>query len=224
MDPDEFVDRYPTLYHMAEQAAWPSIQRHGLLSTAAIVDLFEPSPSVRDAVLSQIRHSSIVLRRDELDDVTIRDQLPLKFLDACLKEGVSRQDFLDALDGRVFFWLTEQRLQRLLNARANRGRRHLILFIDTRALLAAYTTKIELAPYNTGSAHVPNAPKRGPDVFTSLSDYPFALWHRKRGRKGEDVVELTVRDSVPDVVTFIQRAELRDNTGETVTVVARSSQ
>jgi hypothetical protein len=218
VDPDEFVEGYPTLYHMAEQAAWPSIQRHGLLSTAAIVDLFDPSPSVRDAVLSQVRDSSITLRRDGLDDVTIRDQLPLRFLDACLQEGVSRQDFLDALNGRVFFWLTEQRLQRLLNAKAYRGRRHLILSIDTRALLAAYATKIELAPYNTGSAHVPNAPNRGPDVFTSLSDYPFAFWRGKRGRKGEHVVELTVRYSVPDVVAFIQRAELRDNTGETVKV------
>ncbi|WP_205873517.1 DUF7002 family protein [Mycobacterium camsae] len=218
MDPDEFVDRYPTLYHMAEQAAWPSIQRHGLLSTAAIVDLFDPSPGVRDAVLSQVRDSSITLRRDGLDEVTIRDQLPLKFLDACLQEGVSRQDFLDALNGRVFFWLTEQRLQRLLNAKAYRGRRHLILSIDTRALLAKYATEIELAPYNTGSAHVPNAPNRGPGVFTSLSDYPFAFWRVKRGRKGEHVVELTVRYSVPDVIAFIQRAELRDNTGETVKV------
>jgi hypothetical protein len=34
------------------------------------------------------------------------------------------QDFLDALNGRVFFWLSMKRLQTLLNARAYRDRRH----------------------------------------------------------------------------------------------------
>ncbi|MDP7724193.1 hypothetical protein [Mycobacterium sp. TY814] len=209
MTPEEFVSRYPTLYHMAEEGAWPSIQRHSLLSTAAIVDLFQPTAGVRDAILSEVRRSSIILRRDGFDDVTVRDQLPLKFLDACLKEGVSRQAFLDALNGRVYFWVAEERLERLLNARAYRGRRHLILSIDTRELLAAYAPQVDLAPYNTGSAHVPNAPKRGPDVFTPLADYPFEFWRQERGRGGEPVVELTVRYAVPDILKFTQRAELR---------------
>ena len=70
--------------------------------------------SIGQAVSKEVRRSSITLRRDGLDAITIRDQLPLKFLDECLEEGVARQDFLDALNGRVFFWLAEERLQRLL--------------------------------------------------------------------------------------------------------------
>jgi hypothetical protein len=91
--------------------------------------------SIGQAVSKEVRRSSITLRRDGLDAITIRDQLPLKFLDECLEEGVARQDFLDAPNGRVFFWLAEERLQRLLNARAYRSRPHLIMQIDTGSLL-----------------------------------------------------------------------------------------
>jgi len=67
--------------------------------------------SIGQAVSKEVRRSSITLRRDGLDAIAIRDQLPLKFLDECLEEGVATQDFLDALNGRVFR-LAEERLQR----------------------------------------------------------------------------------------------------------------
>ncbi len=37
---DQFVARYPKLYHMAECGSWPSIKRHGLLTTSALIQLF----------------------------------------------------------------------------------------------------------------------------------------------------------------------------------------
>lgn len=209
MDAQEFAIQYPTVYHMADEAAWPSIQKYGLLSTSAIVDLYRPEPSLRAAILSDARRRCITLGSEELGVMTIRDQLPLKFLDACLDEGVARQDFLDALNGRVFFWLTMKRLRRLLNARANRNRRHLVLHIDTAKLLKSYSALAELAPYNTGSAHVPNVPKRGPGVFLALDEYPFEEWRRKRGKSGEPVIELTIPHAVPDIVTFVRKVELR---------------
>ena len=35
----DFLDLHPRLYHMTSDGVWPSIQRHGLLSTSAILDL-----------------------------------------------------------------------------------------------------------------------------------------------------------------------------------------
>ncbi len=35
----EFLDLHPRLYHMAADGTWPSIQRYGLLSTSAVLDL-----------------------------------------------------------------------------------------------------------------------------------------------------------------------------------------
>lgn len=209
MDAQQFAAKYPTLYHMADETAWPSIQKHGLLSTRAMVDLYEPEPAIRAAILSEVRCSCITLESDVLGTMTVRDQLPLKFLDECLEDGVTRQDFLCALNGRVFFWLSIDRLQTLLNARAYRNRRHTVMHVDTAALLEVYGAETQLAPYNTGSAHVPTVPKRGPDVFTSLEKYPFDEWRRKRGRSREPVVELTIPYAVPDIAKFVRKVQLR---------------
>jgi hypothetical protein len=52
--------------------------------------------------------------------------------------------------------------------------------------------------------HVPNAPKRGPDVFT---DYPYEDWARRRGRSGEPIVELTIDYAVLDISSYVIHAE-----------------
>ncbi|MHA7663717.1 DUF7002 family protein [Mycolicibacterium sp. HS_4_1] len=218
MDARRFAERYPVLYHMADEASWPSIQRHGLLSTQAIVDLYQPDPGTTAAILSQVRRTSITLDDDRYGAITVRDQLPLKFLDECLHLGVTAQQYLDALNSRVYFWVSRARLETLLTARAYRDRRHLVLHVDTAALLDVHGSSVELAPYNTGSAHVPNVPKRGPGVFVPLADYPFDEWRRKRGPSGEAVVELTVPYAVPDVVAFIQRVELRHGDAPAIAV------
>ena len=79
--------------------------------------------------------------------------------------------------------------------------------VDTAALVSAYPSRVQLAPYNTGSMHFPNAPRRGPDVFTDLADYPYELWLAKRGRSGEPVVELTISYAIPDVARFVTKVE-----------------
>lgn len=52
---------------------------------------------------------------------------------------------------------------------------------------------VRLTPYHTGSTQVPAAPKRGPDIFTDLADYPYDEWAAKRGRNREPVVELILQ-------------------------------
>jgi hypothetical protein len=41
VDVDEFCERYPRLWHLADADAWPGIQRHGLLTTSQLLDRFE---------------------------------------------------------------------------------------------------------------------------------------------------------------------------------------
>jgi hypothetical protein len=192
---------------MAEDGTWPSIRRKGLLSTQAIVDLYEPDDATRARILSEVRTDKITLSSEALGDMTIRDQRPAKFLTACMNNGVSPQDYLAALNGRVFFWLQLSRLTGLLNARLYRHSRHTVLHVDTARLLEAYGSRVQLAPYNTGSMHVPNAPKRGPDVFTDLGDYPYDEWLAKRGGSTEPVVELTIPYAVPDIANFVTKVE-----------------
>jgi len=50
MDVSELIERYPRLYHATHMDAWPGIAAHGLLSTSALLDLFEIHGSRRFAI------------------------------------------------------------------------------------------------------------------------------------------------------------------------------
>jgi hypothetical protein len=207
VDAAQLVSLHPILLHMAEDGSWPSIRDRGLLSTQAIVDLYQPDDETRASILRTVRRNKIILTSAALGDITIRDQRPAKFLEACMHDGVDPQDYLDALNGRVFFWLSLHRLKALLGARAYRNVGQTVLYVDTASLIQAHADHIQLAPYNTGSMHVPGAPRRGPDIFADLADYPYDQWVAKRGRSGDHIVELTVPYAIPDIASFVLRAE-----------------
>lgn len=162
-----------------------------------------------------MRRTSVPLQRDGLPDALVRDQRPLKFIEQCLVPGVTLQEYLDALNGRVFFWVSPERLSRLMGATAYKKYPQTVLEIDTATLLAAHP-HVDLAPYNTGSVHVPNMPARGPATFVRLEDYPYEQMVKKRG-SSDAVVELTVpyaAPSVADAVVKVQRWEQGEPTSQ----------
>lgn len=195
------------LFHMAGEGSWPSICEHGLLSTKALLDLFNPPMRIRDLILNGVRRKSVDLERRDLGRVTVRDQRPLKFLGACLSGGTTEQEFLDLLNGRVFFWLSLQRLQTLLSASLYRDTPQTVLQFNTAEVLDRYGDRVQLAPYNTGSVQYRNSPMRGRDVFRSVEDFPFDDWQVRRGRTRDAVVELTILNAVPDAGALAIRVE-----------------
>lgn len=90
MDTDEFIARYPSLLHLAHLSSWPSIQRHGLLSTQQIVQRWAVDPGRADTLLSQRRPEPMVLEHAELGRAVLRDQHPLseERLAPALTEGM----------------------------------------------------------------------------------------------------------------------------------------
>lgn len=207
VDAAQLASLHPVLFHMAEDGSWPSIRDRGLLSTQAIVDLYQPDDGTRANILRTVRRNKITLTSAAIGNITIRDQRPAKFLAACMHDEVDPQDYLDTLNSRVFFWVSLKRLKALLCARAYRNLRQTVLYVDTASLLQAYAGRTQLAPYNTGSMHVPGAPRRGPDIFTDLADYPYDQWVDKRGKSGDHIVELTVPYAIPDIAAFVTKAE-----------------
>ncbi|MBY8888984.1 hypothetical protein K7472_29675 [Streptomyces sp. PTM05] len=203
MDIDELVGRYPRLYHLAEAGAARSITAHGLLTAERIVSTSALTADEQAAVLGSPRPRRLTVPHPVLGDVALRDQTPLRphILDRVLLD-MSAQEWLAALNERVFLWLHPQRLDQLLKARRNRGRPHDVLVLDTAGLVAAHGDRIRLSAINSGATLYPNAPVRGTRTFQTIAGYPFA--ERLRGRTPWTViVELAVLDGIPDIATYV---------------------
>jgi hypothetical protein len=190
---------------MAEPGSWPSIEKHGLLSTSALLDLFEVRGAARKAIESCHRPHSVTLEHPRYGTAVIRDQKPMSegALRKCLVGGLQPADWYRLLNRHVFFWLSRERLDRLLGARAYRSQRHTILEVDTAPLIAERAELVMLTPINTGST-IFKPQKRGPETFLSISRYPYESWRKKRGPKNA-VVELAVASGVPNIRKFVVR-------------------
>ena len=199
---DLLVDRSPQLYHMAEAGSWMSIAEHGLLSTAALLDLFEVDGSLRDEIEAKKRPESVEIRHPSYGSAWIRDNKPIN--ETVLRRtlvGISEADWYRTLNRRVFFWLSENRLARLRNAPPYRDRKHDILVVDTARLLELQQPAVELAHLNTGAVHPSANYPRGAGTFRRIAEYPWQ--ERLHVAPGEPVVELTVLHSVPRIAEII---------------------
>ncbi|MGY4167528.1 DUF7002 family protein [Bradyrhizobium sp. USDA 4529] len=208
MKEEDLLRNYPRLWHMAEDGSWESIQKHGLLSTTSLLDLYELKGEPRIALESARRPDSVVISSDGLPHATVRDQKPMtaSALEKCLTDGTTPKEWFETLNARVFFWLSKKRLRKLLGARAYRDRPQTVLTLDTAGVLKAHRDRIKLSPINSG-ATIYNPAKRGLATFQSVSDFPFA--ERRKSRSLHDaVVELTVLDGVRDVMDHVIAAHM----------------
>lgn len=207
VDPEVLISRFPYLYHMAECGSWPSIRKHGLLSTSALLDLFEIKEGERDAIESELRLTNIAVQHTKLGRAVIRDQCPMSIsgLGRCLADGISPGQWLRTLNGRVFFWVSEKRLLRLLGASNYAAHEHDVLILDTRLLMRDYLQKIELCAMNSGATK-PYPWPRGMHTFLPVEKYPWDHWVEKRGKRGETVVELTLAGGVLNVERYLVEA------------------
>ncbi|MCK8780777.1 hypothetical protein M0654_12355 [Rhizobium sp. NTR19] len=202
MTEEELIATYPRLYHMAHDGAWPAIKQHGLLSASALLDLYGIDGQRRFALESQRRPESVELQRNGLMGAVIRDQKPMRdhLLARCLQDGLTPRDWYQILNSRSFFWLSPERIWRLLRARAYRRQPQTVLTIDTAGLVAAHRERIWLAPINSGSTLF-NPQPRGNNTFKRIVDFPFQ--ERSKRRKEDNVVELVVDHAVPDVAAHV---------------------
>ncbi len=209
MDTSIIWEKHPWLYHMATGGSWESISTHGLLSTTALLDLFEYSGQQRHGIESCHRPESVPISHPSYGTAVIRDQKPMsdRSLRKCLMT-LTPTTWYKTLNGRVFFWLTEKRLKTMLNARAYKSKKQDVLVVDTQSLVRAYESSIHLSPMNSGCT-VPFAHPRGPKTFRKIEDYPYDEWERKRGKNGDLIVELAVLHSVPDIWKHVLRVESR---------------
>jgi hypothetical protein len=196
VDADRFVRRFPRLYHMASFGSWPLIERHGLLSTSALLDLFEVKGAEREAIESQWRSATMGIAHPTHGSAVVRDQLPLRpdLLARCLLDGLSPSDWYRVLNGQVFFWVDEDHLWTLRGAKAYRDAPQTIVEVDTAALLDRHLEDVRLSSINSGSI-LRGGAARGLMTFRSIADHPTSR-----------VVELCVVGAVPDIADLTIRA------------------
>src|SRR5262245_54555730 len=107
---------------MAEHGSWPSIARHGLLSTSRLLDLYQVDPKLLIRLQTQHRPESVEILDPILGRAVVRDQKPMneRVLARVLDDGLKPADWFRVLNKRAFFWVSLTRLKVMMNARAYR--------------------------------------------------------------------------------------------------------
>lgn len=189
MTVDEFVDKQPELYHMCECNSWTSIQKYGLLSVSALLDLYEYDSARRNPIESQWRPRKVRISHPQHGTAVIRDQKPMPpdALKECLIEGITPSAWYELLNSRIFFWVGTERLNRMLTANAYINQVQWVITVGTRALLERYANRVSLTAFNTGFAF--DKRPRGINTFKSLDDWP----------RMREVAELAVDFGITDI-------------------------
>ncbi len=200
MEPERLAELHPTLYHMADARNWTSIERHGLLSTSALLERYAV-PAAERTVLEAAHRPATVPVTSAAGPIFVRDQHPLDpvALAACLTD-MSPEAWYRTLNARVFFWPTRDRLERML--KAYRREPQALFEVDTRALLERHAHKVELSHINSGyaSGRYPPA-RRGRHTFVPLRDYAYSARNK--------IAEVTVPGSVPDIFAVTRHVTLK---------------
>ena len=199
MRPEELVDGYPRLFHIAWEGSWANIREHGLLSTKALLDLYDVDGGRVEQLVSERRPHWVEVQRDGLAKAVIRDQKPMsdEGVRRALGEGVPLQEWYRLLNSMVFFWPTKKRLLTMMGAEAYRGMRHDLIVVDTQRLLDLKEDGIRLSPMNSGGTK-PFPHPRSLDLFKSIPDYPFEERVRKCRLQGA-IAEVCVLDRVEEL-------------------------
>ncbi len=204
---NDLAAAFPQVYHMAHQDSWPSINEHGLLSTSALLDLFEIDGAERRTIEAVHRPDSLTITHPIHGRAVVRDQKPMseKKLARCLTHGMTPADWYRELNHRVFLWATRERLSTMVGARAYRAHPQTVLTISTRRLVDRHGDVIQIATINTGNTAY-NAVSRGPDTFVPLADFDYDASRRKRGPQ-RAIAEVVLEYSLPDVRDLINLVE-----------------
>ena len=199
--PAEIIGRHPVVFHMAEVDSWSSITRHGLLSTSALLDLFEIQEPERSTIESEWRPNSVPISHSEHGVAIIRDQGPMApgSLTPQL-DGMTASEWYRLLNRKSFFWATRERLLRFLTARPYRSKIHDVLTVSTSELLRRHGDRVTLAGFNTGVTSFGPRHRRGTETFKSIEEFPL-------GAGDSGIVEVVADYHVPDVAQFTLKVE-----------------
>ncbi|WP_323154989.1 DUF7002 family protein [Pseudomonas alvandae] len=200
MNLEKLIELYPRIYHMAERGTWESIQQRGLMSTTAVLDHLDVADGERARFESEHRDQKMDVRAGHTSNIVLRDQKPMpeKRLLQALTNGTTPRQWYELINDKVFFWVAEERLHRLLGARDYRTLEHDVLTLNSAEFIRAYAEKIWLCHMNSGNTW-PIPHRRDTEIFRRIADYPV----KRSGKPVKNVVELVVDYSVPNITDYV---------------------
>ena len=195
----DLVSTHPLLYHMSAQGSWPSIMKHGLLSTTALLDLFEYKSEQRKKIESCRRAEWMNLRHISHGEVKIRDQKPLieTGLSKALPDTMKPEDWYRILNEMVFFFPSKQRLKIMLKAYNNC--RNTVLVVPAKSLLEAHRQNVYWSPINSGYS-LQRPACRDRNTFIRLGREPKL----KHGKNPKKIIEITIKHQVLDIAKHVK--------------------
>ena len=194
---DEFVQRYPILYHVSLARDVATIRKHGLRSASSLLDLFEITGRRRVELERHRRNNVVPLQHPVHGIALLNDHSPLQHgpLSRSL-QGMSEEEWIMELNRRVFFFPRYASITKFSKAARTRSCGRILVQVKAASLFDINPESIHLSPINAGAA-VRNAPVRGKTTFASLGDYPFEEWRKKRRGFAKAISEVTFLDLVP---------------------------
>ena len=174
MRPEDLWRHYPVLYHIAWGDSWPSIEEHGLLSTRALLHLYDKDEEEITKLTQSRRAHWVPIDCPGRPDAVLRDQKPMTDggLRRALPDTVEPWQWYDLINTMVFFWPTKERLNTMITASAYKQVKHDVLVVHSETLVRLEEPNIRLSRMNSGSTK-PMPHPRDMDLFRRLQDYPF---------------------------------------------------
>ncbi|CAK0787302.1 hypothetical protein CVIRNUC_010520 [Coccomyxa viridis] len=194
----------PVVYHIAESANWPFIEKEGLQCAATLMRQSSLDVEEIKRCERQQRTSRLVLP----DGRVLRDQCPVPAtaLERCLV-NMSPPEWYSLLNSQIFFWVDVDRLNRVRKVMIDTVQ--FVAVVDTAALLAKYGASAAVTPFNIGNA------RRKASQRSNSTLVPYTLWQssgwqtetegvggRPRARSHK-AAELVVDTAIPDFMDFV---------------------
>ena len=206
----EFCRTHPFLYHVTDQHALGSIEKHGLLTAKEMDDRFmKMSKGARRRFRKRMGFPGDL--EDRLSGLGMLAARLQAVRTAAWAVGAARPGMKNE---KVFFFVTRKAAEEMAEEYRNHPIPRVVLKIDTRSFLEAHLDSVELSAHYTClfmlGRRVP--PSYGfswrphDSLFRPVSEYAYGVWRRVNG-PGEAVRELAVAGSVPNVFEHVVGVE-----------------
>jgi len=138
--------------------------------------------------------------------VTLRDQLPSRKDPEPYLDGISVADWWRLVNGRSYFFVDPEDLQKLVDSYLARGIAQDVITLNTRRLLGDIADQVEVTTVSAGVFPRTAGPSRGPSTFQRIDAFTGLLTKIK-----EVTVPVTVEVTDTAVVSVVSRHPKRES-------------